>query len=170
MSFNSVGLMDDEMTFGGNIHPAKAIRGKKFKRFDARLLTGNTKITEETWCKAFCKAEGRTNADMAVIIENLISEEFSQQAVGWRFNTIKRFYLWVCLAFLKENHYYGAYSRANSPYRKATRAVVNWIKFLQAKANHPVCTICKDTGLKANYDWDYCTCKRGKQRKQSIMN
>lgn len=180
MSYNSVGLMDDALVFTGQcgISKTTVIKGKKWKKFgidkeDGRYLTGQTKASEFVWCKAFCKTGGHSTIEMAEEIGEIINGTFSQSAVSSRFHKIKRFYLWVCLAFIKEaKRNPGKWGNVNNPYYNAKYAVHGWINYLHTLVNDPKCKTCRDTGLipKEYHDWDYCTCKMGKERKKSLFN
>lgn len=181
MSYNSVGLLDDNLVFTGQcgIEKAMVIKGRKWKKFsmddDSRYLTGHTKISEFIWCKAFCKTAGIDQEAMANAIEEETGKSYTKPAVGWRFQTIKRFYLWVCLAYLKESNKSGGGGNINNPYYKAKRVVREWVEHLHTLVENPSCTHCRDTGLTIPGPtlagaWDYCTCKKGKLRKKSLLN
>jgi hypothetical protein len=181
MSYASNGLYEDDLVFTGQcgITKATVIKGKKWKKFglnkeDGRYLTGHTKVSEFVWCKAFCLCLGYSTTELAETIENLIEDSYTQSAACTRINKIKRYYLWVCLAYLKDAGKTGRGGNYYNPYWNAIREVKRWIEYLHSLVEEPACKTCHDSGLKLidteHLGWDYCTCKKGKLRRKSLFN
>jgi hypothetical protein len=177
MSYGSDGLMDDALAFTGQatIKNASVIKGRKWKKHtpdDARYLTGNTKVSEFTWCKAFCLTQAGSLQEMANKIAEVSDSSITPGKVLQRARTIKRFYLWVCLAFMKEKKVVPRRRRGPlGVFYYALGEVRGWIEHLHSLNEAPRCDTCRDTGLTLlNTEWGYCTCKAGKKRRALLLN
>lgn len=184
MSFNSVGLYQDQMvvTTGVKIPAPTLVKGRKFKTFgsltkeeEQRGLTGHTKASEVNWCRAYCKSRGVNWEALTDELNQLIDLPMSVAGVNARLRTIKRYYLWVASAWMRslpaeEQARIRARARAGSPYRNVEALILEWIQIIHERSAGK-CKRCKDTGLLVDklQDWQYCKCTAGIARKDYIM-
>lgn len=186
MSYHSAGLWDDmiELPAITGVGPGYSTGGRKFLlskpgENDRRGNGGNTKANDLKLLRAYCKAGGRRDD-----INRFLSEEeaLHQTSVGQRFEKwIKRFHIWVAHAWMRKKdrvkapRTIGQENRINrlTVFYKNEERIVEWIELLH---ENPVgnCKKCKGTGLvtkpSGDFLWSYCTCSRGKLRKNCFRS